>query len=307
VVSCYEAGRDGFWLHRALSWMGVSNTVVDSSSIEVPRRARRAKSDKLDVGKLLVKLMRYHAGDEDGWKVVRVPTPAQEDMRQLHRELRAAKRERTRSVNRVKALLATQGIAAGERCVVPREIQRLRTWNGEPLRPGLVARLTRETASIRGTEERMRVLERERKTLLRNSPDRAVAKVQKLMKLRGIGVESAWVFVMEFFGWREFRNVREVASLAGLCPTPHGSGDLQRELGISKAGNRQVRAMMIEIAWGWLRFQPQTELSLWYRRRFDSGPRQRRIGIVAVARKLLVALWKYVERDEVPAGAVIRD
>lgn len=306
VVSCYEAGRDGFWLHRALCGMSVSNTVVDSSSIEVPRRARRAKSDKLDAGKLLVKLMRYHAGDEESWKVVRVPTPAQEDMRQLHRELRAVKRERTRSINRVKALLATQGIAAGGRCLVPREITRLRAWNGEPLRQGLVARLTRETASIRGTEERMRVLERDRKALLRNSPDRAVAKVRKLMKLRGIGVESAWVFVMEFFAWRQFRNVREVASLAGLCPTPYGSGDLQRELGISKAGNRLVRSMIIEIAWGWLRYQPQSELSLWYRRRFADGPRHRRIGIVALARKLLVALWKYVERDELPAGAMLR-
>ena len=191
--------------------------------------------------------------------------------------------------------------------MVPQEIARLRAWNGEPLRPGLAGRLTRETASVKGVEERMRMLVRERKALLRHSPDRAVAKARKMMKLRGIGVESAWVFAMEFFGWRQFRNVREVGALAGLSPTMHGSGDLQRELGISKAGNRLVRAMIIEIAWGWLRYQPDSEITLWYRQRFGEGSRQRRTGIVALSRKLLIALWKYVERDELPAGAVLRD
>lgn len=303
VYSCYEAGRDGFWLHRALTGMGVVNTVVDSSSIEVPRRQRRAKTDRLDASKLVLRLMRYHAGDEDQWRVVRVPTPAQEDLRQLHRELHAARRDHTRGVNRVKSYLALQGIAAGGRCVVPRDVARLRTWSGEPLPQGLAARLVRETQAIAAAEARITLLVRERKALLRSSPEAAVAKVRRLMKLRGIGVESAWVFVMEFFAWRQLRNVREVGALAGLCSTPHGSGELKQELGISKAGNRHVRALAVEIAWGWIRLQPESELTRWFQQRFGSGRRHRRVGIVAVARRLLIALWKYLETGEVPAGA----
>jgi transposase len=306
VYSCYEAGRDGFWLHRALTTMGVVNTVVDSSSIEVPRRKRRAKTDKLDASRLVGLLMRYHAGDTRGWKVVRVPTPAQEDLRHTHRELEAVKRDRTRGVNRIKALLAGQGIRAESRGVVPADIRALRDWHGNPLAPRLVIRLEREIAALNALQARIQLLERERKAMLRNSPDPAIAMVRRLMRLKAIGIESAWTFAMELFSWRRFRNVREVGALAGLTPTLSASGGTERELGISKAGNRRVRAMCIEIAWSWLENQPQSELSIWYNRRFGTGKRVRKIGIVALARKVLVALWKYLEFGELPAGAELK-
>jgi transposase len=307
VHSCYEAGRDGFWLHRALVAMGVHNVVVDSSSIEVDRRARRAKSDRLDVVKLLEMLMRHHAGESRGFRVVRVPTPAEEDRRQLHRELETLKRDRTRTINRVKSLLATQGIAAGARGALPHRLDELRIWNGDRLPSGLAVRLAGEVARGHMIEARIRELEHERKRLLRNSPDPAIAVVRKLLKVRGIGIESAWVYAMEFFSWRRFRNVREVSSLAGLVSAPYQSGTIQRDLGITKAGNRHVRALAVEIAWGWLQHQPGSALAQWYQRRFGSaGPVQRRKGIVALARKLLVALWKYVEHGQLPEGAALK-
>ena len=236
VVSCYEAGRDGFWLHRYLVEAGVENLVVDSSSIEVNRRFRRAKTDGMDVAKLLDQLMRYERGEKKVWHVVRVPGLEAEDRRQFHRELEA---------QRVEAI--------------------------------------------------------------RRSADPEVEKVRQLLRLKGIGLNSAWVNTMEFFSWREFRNGKEVGGLAGLTPTPYQSGDSSRERGMSKAGNRHVRALAIEIAWGWLRYQPASELSQWYQRRFgDGSSRVRRIGIVALARKLLVAQWRYLETGLIPQGAVLK-
>jgi transposase len=307
VFSCYEAGRDGFWIHRALVAMGVDNEVVDSSSIEVKRRARRAKSDKLDVRKLAEMLVRRHEGEKRVWSVLRVPTPAQEDRRQLHRELVTAKRDRGRVVVRVKALLATQGVRVEKRGELPESFAALRMWNGEPLRAGLRERLERERRKARLLDEQIRGLVQERKELLQNASDPAVSRVRTLMRLQGIGIESAWLLSMELFSWRTFRNVREVGAVAGLCPTPYQSGEMRRELGITRAGNREVRAMMVEIAWGWLQYQPQSELAQWYQRRFGSaGPVQKKKGIVAVARRLLIALWKYLEHDELPKGAVLK-
>ena len=306
VHSCYEAGRDGFWLHRALTCKGVHNLVVDSASIEVTRRARRAKSDKLDVRKLLDMLMRYHGGESKVWSVVRAPTPAQEDNRQLHRELMTAKGDRTRIILRVKGLLASQGVPGCGRAVLP-NFAALRLWNGEALRDWLRARLEREVAKLAVVEEQIQALVRERKKLLKNSSDPAVALVRKLLKVRGIGIESAWVLVMELFAWRKFRNGHQVGAIAGLCPTPYQSGAMRRELGISKAGNPRVRALMVEIAWGWVEFQPQSALARWFERKYGAaGSAQRRKGIVAVARRLLVALWRYLEHGELPEGAVLK-
>jgi transposase len=165
----------------------------------------------------------------------------------------------------------------------------------------------REYAGLRFVEEQIKELEAERKELIRTSDDPSVEMVRQLMRLRGIGENSSWVFVMEFFGWRRFRNRREIGALAGLAPTPYQSGDETREQGISKAGNRSIRAMAIEIAWGWLRYQPDSDLSRWFNRRFGHGSkRMRKIGIVALARKLLIALWRYVEFGEIPAGAQLK-
>jgi len=307
VVSCYEAGRDGFWLHRWLQTQGVLSHVVDSASIEVSRRGRRAKSDRLDVGKLLQQLVRYRAGERRVWSVVHVPTEAAEDARQLHRELLTAKRDRARVTNRVKGLLANQGVVLPRLGAFGTQIARWRRWDGTALPPALQARLTREWAKVALLTEQIQTLEAARQVALRTGQDPVVAQVRQLVRLRGIGTNSAWLYVMEFFGWRGFRNRREVGALAGLTPTPYQSGELSREQGIAKAGNRYIRAMAIEIAWGWLRFQPQSALSQWYQARFGTGSsRVRRIGIVALARRLLVALWRYLEDGIVPEGAVLK-
>jgi len=307
VVSCYEAGRDGFWLHRWLVAQGVVSHVVDSASIEVNRRRRRAKTDRLDVGKLLFQLVRYRAGERKVWSVVHVPTEAAEDRRQAHRELLTLKRDRARVTNRIKGLLANQGVVAEVTGDFLERVEEVRLWDGSAIRLGLRTRLAREWAKVVLLTGQIQALEAERQEALRTSGDPVVERVRQLVRLRGIGINSAWLYVMEFFGWRAFRNRREVGALAGLTPTPYQSGESSREQGISKAGNRYIRAMAIEIAWGWLRFQPESELSQWYEARFGQGSsRVRRIGIVALARRLLVALWRYLETGAVPAGAVVK-
>jgi transposase len=307
VVSCYEAGRDGFWLHRFLVAHGVENQVVDSASIEVNRRARRAKTDRLDVTKLVLMLVRYAEGERKVWSVVRVPSVEEEDRRQLHRELSMLKRERTRQSNRIKGLLASVGVRVAVQKDLAEQLDQVRLWDGSPLAPGLRLRLQGEVERLEFIVGQIKELEQERAELLRHSTAPEIDKVRQLVRLKGIGVNSAWVDVMEFFAWRQFRNRRQVGALAGLTPTPYTSGASSREQGISKAGNRHVRAMAIEIAWGWLRFQPRSKLTLWYRERFGHGnSRLRRIGIVAVARRLLVDLWRYVEFGVVPEGAELK-
>jgi transposase len=307
VLSCYEAGRDGFWLHRYLVHIGVRSLVVDSSSIEVNRRAKRAKTDKMDLGKLLGMLMRYDHGEGKVWSVVRVPTVEQEDSRQLHRDLEALRGERTRHINRMKGLLASYGVRmrVGGDFLVRLETRRL--WDGRPLPLGLKKRLVREYERLGLVRGQIKQIEAERTDLVKTSESPDVVMVRQLLGLRGIGIGSAWLYVMEFFGWREFRNGREVGALAGLTPTPHQSGDMAWERGISKAGNRHVRSMAIQIGWAWLRYQPTSKLSRWYQERFANGSgRLRRIGIVALARKLLVDLWRYLEGGLIPEGAQLK-
>jgi transposase len=305
VYCCYEAGRDGFWLHRWLQGQGLHNIVVDSASIEVNRRRRRAKNDKIDATKLVSMLLRYHGGEKKLWRVVRVPSPEDEDRRQLHRDLLELKAERTQHINRIKGLLASCGLAAptiGKDFVAM--LAELRQWDGSPVPAELQQRLLREYERHEFVERQIRDQENERARRIRTSKEKPLEKVRKLLSLRGIGVNSAWLYVMEFFAWRDIKNRRELAGLAGLTPTPYDSGDSSREQGISKAGNRRLRTMTVEIAWCWLYFQPKSALSEWYQQRWGKGnSRQRRIGIVALARKLLVALWRYLETGVVPAGA----
>jgi transposase len=305
VVSCYEAGRDGFWLDRALKAMGVENLVVDSASIEVNRRARRAKTDRLDGGKLLGLLLRWLAGEEKAWSVVRVPTPEEEDRRHLHREWKTSKRDLTRLTNRIKGLLFGQGIHLSSLKGLPQQLGRLRLWDGGALPVRLRERLERDWEQVQRLRQRLGQLRAERRKLLQTGEDAASRCARKLAELSAIGETGAWAYAVEFFGWRKFDNRRQVGALAGLTPTPYQSGSTGREQGICKAGNRWIRGLVVETAWAWLRYQPQSELSLWYQRRFGSGSaRVRKIGIVALARKLLIALWKYVESDTLPAGAV---
>jgi transposase len=304
VLSCYEAGRDGFWVHRALTAQGVTNLVVDAASLEVNRRARRAKTDRMDVTKLLTMLIRYAHGEKKVWSVLHPPSPEEEDQRQLHRELMALKRERTHHLNRLKGLLASQGVLLAVQTDFLEQLETVRLWDGTPLLTGLRTSLVREYERHELVQEQIRQINRARLEALRTADTPAVAQVRQLLQLRGIGVNSAWLYVMEFFAWRGFRNRRELGALAGLTPTPYQSGTSAREQGISKAGNRQVRTMAIEIAWAWLRFQPESALSQWYQTRFGHGnSRLRRIGIVALARKLLIALWRYLEHGLLPEGA----
>lgn len=304
VRSCYEAGRDGFWLHRALLARGIANVVVDASSIEVNRRARRAKSDRLDNVKLNEMLVRYHAGEQRVWHVVRVPSEADEDRRHLERERQTLIQERTRLRNRMQGLLATQGVTLSLVGDVDAALGRVQRWDRTPLPAGLVARLRREWAWLERVTTALAVLEGERRTAM--AAETATAQCsRRLTRLRAIGPTIAWTLASELFGWRTFRNRREVGSLVGLTPTAYQSGAAHRELGIAKSGNPHLRALAVELAWLWLRYQPRSALSRWYQARYArGGPRLRRIGIVALARKLVIALWRYVTFDELPAGAV---
>jgi transposase len=304
VRSCYEAGRDGFWLHRFLDSRGIDNAVVDSASIEVNRRARRAKSDAIDVAKLLGMLMRYHDGEREVWSVVNVPAAEDEDRRQPHRDRDQLVRERTEHTDRIKGLLAAIGldVRVDERLL--ERVDAPRQWDGEPAPAELRGRMAREFERWRLVDGQLGELGHRQRRDVRDDDIAEVDPVRRSLDLKGIGPVTARTLVREVFGWREMKNRRELASLVGLDPTPYQSGDTHRERGISKAGNGRVRWTMVELAWMWLRHQPASGLSLWYQRRFGRGEaRSRKVGIVAPARKLLVALWKYLEPDEVPAGA----
>jgi transposase len=306
VVSCYEAGRDGFWIHRFLTHEKVQNIVVDSASIEVSRRKRRAKSDRLDAVKLVSMLIRWHNGEKKVWSVVHVPTVADEDRRQLHRELIELKAERTGLLNRIKGLLAGVGLTVLVDSKLPHRLGKLRQWDHAEVPPALKGRILREFDRLQLVARQIRELEAQRAREIREDPSPQGEQIRRLMNLKGIGSNGAWLLVREFFSWRQIRNRRELASLAGLTPTPYNSGESQHEQGISKAGNRLVRWMMVQLAWGWLRYQPKSKLSRWYQRRFGQGKsRMRKVGIVALARKLLIALWRYLETGEVPAGAEV--
>jgi transposase len=308
VVGCYEAGREGFWLHRFLQAQGITNHVVDSSSIEVNRRKRRAKSDGLDVRKLLSMLMRYADGARDVWRVVHVPTVDAEDHRHLHRDLETLKQERASTTTRIKGLLSSQGIRLTSLSKFPEQLEALRLWDGSPIPSGLRRRLLRVYAHHEFLSQQIAALEAERRALLHSSQEASFEKVRQLMHLKGIGINGAWLLVMEFFGWRALKNRREVGGLAGLTPTPYQSGESARDQGITKSGNRHVRWMTMELAWSWVRYQPESALSCWFRERFGGGgKRLRRIGIVAVARKLLIALWRFLETGVLPEGAALKE
>jgi len=231
VVSCYEAGRDGFWLHRCLLAQGVQNLVVDSSSIEVNRRHRRAKSDRLDVEKLLSMLLRYVGGETKLWSVVQVPTPEEEDARQLHRELLTLQRQATEQTNRIKGLLATCGLALEIDRHFPRKLKELKQWDGTPVPEALRQRLLREFERLQVANRQARQLEQQRTKEVREQDSPAVEQTRKLLGLKGIGIRSSWLYVHEFFAWRKFKNRKEVGSLAGLTPTPYASRSEERRVG----------------------------------------------------------------------------
>lgn len=305
VRSCYEAGREGFWPHRLLTRVGVTNLVVDSSSIEVPRRARRAKTDRLDGAKLLRMLMRYWGGERDLWQVVRVPTREAEDTRHASRGLTTLSAERTRYRNRIHSLLALHGVSKLRLDArLPERLAGTRDWAGAVLPPGVQARVL-ETWRV------LQVIETERQRARRNERQQARATaaaspVQRLVQLRGVAARSATVLVDELFR-RDLRNRRQVGALTGLVSAPYASGQTRIDQGLMRSGLPAVRRIAIEIAWAWLRYQPTSVLTHWYKERFaGGGAMTRRIGIVAVARRVIIALWRYVEYGIVPEGALLK-
>lgn len=308
VYTCYEAGRDGFAVHRALEARGWHNLVIDSSSIEVNRRRRRAKSDGLDAPKLTHLLARYRGGEKDAFKVVRVPSLAEEDRRHWHRELHTLKDDRMRISTRLRSLLKLHGVRhRGSLEGLGKRLGELRDWNGEPVPEVILGRLRREVERREDLSQRIQALDQQRREWLKAHHSPVWQTVVQLMHVKGIGIETAWYLTLELFGWRHFDNRRQLAALAGICPTPYASGDSRREQGISKTSNSQMRAVLIEMAWGWVRYQPHSALSRWWTQRFSqAGKRARKIGIVAVARKLLIALWKFVKFGEIPEDAALK-
>jgi transposase len=302
VHSCYEAGRDGWWLHRWLLEQGIDSIVVDSASIEVNRRARRAKNDRLDGDKLLAMLLRWHAGERRLWSVLRAPTPEQEDARRVDRELDRLGSERTAHMNRIGSLLVMHNLRPGR--IGGRAWGKWWTEHARDVAPALSSEIERELERLALVQRQVKLIEAGKQ---QEVADKQHSLVAALSRLRSIGSVSAWKLDKELFGWRRFNNRRQLAASVGLTPTPYDSGNSQVEQGISKAGNKRVRSLLVELAWSWLRYQPGSELSGWYRRRFAAaGKRMRRVGIVALARRLVIALWRYLQHGEIPAGAQLK-
>jgi transposase len=308
VVCCFEAGRDGHWIYRWLESAGFEVLEVDSSSIETARGRKHVKTDRVDVEKLLDLLIRHYClGLRQAFSVVRVPSVAAEAGQRLHREDEHLLRQRTRISNRIKALLVTQGVTElrlGKGFMA--RLDRLRLWNGEGLTAELKRELVRLYAQYALFDGQLRELQQAYTAEL--SAQTPVAEVRRrLERLKSVGPKSSRLLAAEVFAWRRFDNTKQVGAMAGLTPTPSQSGDTETEQGISKAGNRRVRRTMIELTWLWLRWQPDSALSQWFNRRWaHGGKRQRRVGIVAMARKLLIALWRYVEHGVIPEGAVLK-
>ena len=310
VISCYEAGYDGFWLHRLIEAQGIRNYVIDPASLQVDRRMRRVKTDRIDTERLLRSLMAYLRCEPKVWSVVRVPSIAEEDARRLHRERDRLVSERVQHVNRIKGLCALHGIYDYQplRPQAMARLEQLRTAEGISLPPRLKSEIKRELQRLELVVEMVATLEAERDAIVEDDASTHVnaKKIQNLHKLKAIGPEFATVLVGEIFH-RDFNNRRQLASYVGYAPNPFQSGNVAHDQGISKAGNRKGRTTGIELAWLWLRYQPDSDLSVWFRTRVGTlKGRIRRIAIVALARKLLVALWRYLETGLVPQGAVLK-
>jgi transposase len=307
VVVCYEAGRDGHWIYHWLTAEGFTVWEIDSSSIETARGRKHVKTDRVDVVKLLDLLLRYAHGYRKAFSVVRVPSAEAEAAQRLHREDEYLVRQRARVSNRLQGLLVAQGLTeAPLKGDFLGWLQRVRLWDGQALSAPLqdeLGRLYQEYALLNA--QLAQLVAGYQAEWCSDSP--VALKRRPLERLKGIGPKTSRVLSAEVFSWRRFRNGKEVGGMSGLTPTPSRSGDSEREQGISKAGNRRVRRVMIEAAWFWLQWQPDSALSQWYERRFGHGSKRlRRIGIVALARKLLIALWRYVEWGVLPEGAVLK-
>ena len=311
VVTCYEAGRDGFWLHRFLVSQGAESFVVDPGSMLVNRRRRRAKSDRLDVESLLRLVIRHDAGDCSLGRMVVVPSLAEEDARRPGRERQRLLSERTAHNNRIKGLLATHGIYGyrplrGDRWV---QLEGLRCADKQALPAQLHEEIVRELHRLEFVEDQIAAVEKQRAAALAAAPaeDESARQVETLQQLQGIGIEVATTLVREVY-YRQFANRRKVGSYVGLTATPFRSGSTDHEQGIAKAGNRRARSMAVELAWLWLAHQPDSALTRWFHARLGGSKSRRLKGIliVALARKLVVALWRYLTAGLLPEGARLK-
>lgn len=306
IVTIQEAGFDGFWLDRLLQAEGIESHVVDPASVAVPRRHRRAKTDKIDGELLLRTLLAWLRGEPRVCSMVVPPSPEEEDRRWLARERNILVDERTAHTNRIAGLLSTQGIRGYRplRRDCRARLEELETGDGRPLPPGLKAEIGRELDRLELVKQQITEIEAARDALLA-SQDKAPGKL--LLQLRSIGPEIASVLWLEGF-YRHFDNRRQLAAFSGLAPSPWRSGNIDHEQGIAKSGNAKLRTTMIELSWLWLRYQPDSALSQWFRMRVQGNGtrRYRKITIVAMARKLLVALWRYVTQGVVPEGAAMK-
>ena len=307
IIVIQEAGLDGFWIHRVLLSEGIESHVVDAASIAISRRRRRAKTDRIDGETLLRALLAHKRGEPRVCSMVRAPTPEDEDRRRICRERKVLIMERVQHVNRIKGLLFSQGASGYEPLRRDRRVRldALQTGDGRRLPQHLKAQVCRELDRLELLLEQIKAVEAERDTLL-TQQTKASAPPPMLLGVHGVGPEFASVLWSEGLS-RQFDNRRQVAAYAGLAPTPWQSGSVNREQGISQSGNRRLRTMMIQLAWLWLRHQPRSALTLWFKDRMErNGGRRRKTTIVALARKLLVALWKYVSAGVVIEGAMVR-
>ena len=304
VRSCYEAGRDGFWPHRLLRALGVDNLVVDSSSIEITRRAKQAKTDRLDGGKLLRLLLRHWGGEHEMWQVVHVPSRELEDRRHANRTRTLLQVERTRYRNRIHAVLMLHGIRTRIDATFPDRLAAVRDWAGDLLPCGVQTRLRTMYSLLTAVEQQRAQARRTELRAITGAPQESCAK--RLMQLRGIHARSATVLADELFS-RDLRTRHEVGGLTGLVSAPHQSGTRQVDQGLTRGGLPRVRHIAGQLAWAWLRYQPTSALTQWYRERFHGrGVVAQRIGIVALARRLMIALWRYTRFGVVPDGALMK-
>ncbi len=308
IAMAFEAGRDGFWLARWLRLRGVETYVIHSTSVAVSREHRRAKTDRLDTELLKRVFIGWLRGEPDHCRMVAIPTLEEEDAKRPNRERENLVGERTRIVNRIKGCLARLGIRNFKstlRTALER-VETLRTPEGGPLPPNTLAELRRDLARLRFIMDQVKEIEKTRLQRLQQSPEAgAHAMVQLLARVIGIGIETADMLVHEVLS-RDLRDRRAVARYAGLTGSPDESGSKRREKGLAKAGNSRVRRGMIQLAWRFLMFQKGSELAQWYRARTENSPSKRKTMIVALARKLLIALWRLVTTGQIPAGLALR-
>jgi transposase len=305
VISCYEAGRDGFWIHRALVALGVENRVVDSASIEVNRRARRTKTDRIDALKLVMMLVRVGCGERRVFAEVRVPAAEAEAARHRSRERTALVQEQTRLRNQIGSWLATCGCR-----VTARTRQQATWWTGArdwaaaPLPTPVQARIARAEARLALVAEQIATIDASQTATVQQADPRSA--LARLVQLKGVATTSASVLLDEGVVWRAFQNRRQIGGLLGFAPAKYDSGESERDQGITRAGNKRLQSVMVQLAWGWVHWQRQSALTRWYQERFGRGKRARRVGIVALARKLLIALWRYATAGVLPVGAVLK-